>query len=187
MQWVVENIDLVSTTAKLAASGEVASFSNGTLARARLINATRSPSPQVWVTARFATDVPYSTIMIFRSAVEKFIDERPDEWVGMAGFRTTRVEAELNFVEYAIVLKHRKSWHNFVPLMESKATVASFVVEAMKQLGCSYKAPQMGVNITMNDPEDKADLGMTEEDDKDSRRKRVMQLVDSFGNSKKES
>ena len=88
-------------------TNEVASFSNGALVRCRLINMNRSPNPIVYVYVRFGTDVPYSMIGIFRTAAEKFVEDRPQQWQAMLGFRTTRVEAQLNFVEYMAVLQHR--------------------------------------------------------------------------------
>ncbi|KAL7557213.1 hypothetical protein ACA910_001281 [Epithemia clementina (nom. ined.)] len=149
-QWIVENVDLLSTTARLVYTNEVANFSNGSLARSRLINMNRSPDPVVYVYVRFQTDVPYSTITIFRSALEIFVEDRPQEWAGLLGFRTSRVEAQLNFVEYIVILQHRLTWQSLIPIKESRAAVASFCVEIQKQLGCHYSAPPMPVEITMN-------------------------------------
>ena len=47
--WLVESVDLLSTTARLTGTNEVASFSNGALARLRLVNMNRSPDPVVYV------------------------------------------------------------------------------------------------------------------------------------------
>ena len=186
MQWLVTEITLVSTTAKLMASGEVASFSNGALARARIINANRSPDPIVYIYARFATDVPYSKIMTFRKAIEKFIEQRPQEWKGLAGFRTNRVEVELNFVEYVIVLKHQTIWQNLIPILESKGEVSSFAVEAMKQLGCEYEAPKMGVEITMAGTEPVRLPGDQQTDERAVEEQNLMELAQVFGSSKKD-
>ncbi|KAL7557216.1 hypothetical protein ACA910_001283 [Epithemia clementina (nom. ined.)] len=151
-QWIVENVDLLSTTARLVYTNEVANFSNGSLARSRLINMNRSPDPVIYVYVRFQTDVPYSTITIFRSALEIFVEGRPQEWQGLLGFRTSRVEAQLNFVEYIVILQHRLTWQSLIPIKESRAAVASFCVEIQKQLGCHYCAPPMPVEITMKAP-----------------------------------
>ena len=163
--WMVENINLVSTTARLMGTNEVASFSNGALARCRLINMNRSPNPIVYVYVRFGTDVPYSTIGIFRTAVEKFVEDRPQEWQAMLGFRTTRVEAQLNFVEYMAVLQHRLTWQSLVPVKESRAAVASFCVEIQKQLGCRYNAPSLPVEISLMDHKDNETSSGEEKDD----------------------
>jgi len=44
--------------------------------------------------------------------VENFINARPREWVGLIGFRATRVEADMGFIEYKIVGEHREAWQN---------------------------------------------------------------------------
>lgn len=150
-QWVVENVDLLSTTARLIATNEVSNFSNGSLARMRLINMNRSPDPVVYVYIRFETSVPSSTITIFKSALEIFVKDRPQEWAALLGFRTSRVEAQLNFVEYVVILQHRLLWQSLIAIKDSRATVASFCVEIQKQLGCHYTAPPLPVEITMMD------------------------------------
>ena len=149
VHWLVESIDLVTTTARLTATNEEASFSNGALARMRIINMNRSPDSIVYVPVRFSMSVPYATILIFRSTVQRFVEDRPQEWQSIRGFRTTRVEAQMNYVEYSIVLMHRLSWQSLIPVLESKAAVASFCVESQKQLGCHYTAPSMPVEIRM--------------------------------------
>ena len=143
--WMVEKVDLVTTTARLTGTSEVASFSNGSISDCRIINMNRSPDPLVYVYVRFATDIPYSTILIFKAAVEAFVQERPQEWQAMLGFRTSRIAAEENFVEYMIVLQHRQTWQSIIPILESKAAVSSFCVELQQQLGCHYSAPSMPV------------------------------------------
>jgi len=147
--WMIESIDLVKTTARLMGTSEVASFSNGSLAQSRLINMNRSQGAIVYINVKFTIEIPYATIMIFRAAVEKYVDDRPQEWAGMTGFRTNRVEVDNNFVEYTIVLKHQSAWQDLIAIKESKTEVKSFCVEAQKQLGCTYEGPPMGVEITM--------------------------------------
>mmetsp|Transcript_6362 Transcript_6362/g.13250 ORF Transcript_6362/g.13250 Transcript_6362/m.13250 type:complete len:903 (-) Transcript_6362:51-2759(-) len=187
--WLVEKIDLMKTVAKLTGTNELASFSNGSLARTRLFNMNRSPDAVVYVKTRFALNVPYSTIMIFRSAVEKFVEKRPQEWIGMLGFRTNRVEVELNFVEYTIVLKHQNAWQNILPVLESKAAVASFCMEAQKKLGCHYQAPPMGVEITIAETEPSAEQKSVGGDDDEIQEESIhqlMELAETFGSSNDE-
>mmetsp|Transcript_83 Transcript_83/g.359 ORF Transcript_83/g.359 Transcript_83/m.359 type:complete len:904 (+) Transcript_83:147-2858(+) len=147
--WLVEHVDLMKTVAKLVGTNELASFSNGSLARARLLNMNRSPDACVYVYVRFAIGTPYSIVMLLKSAVEKFVEARPQEWIQLLGFRTNRVEVEQNFVEYIIVLKHQNAWQNLVPIKESKALVASFCVEAQKKLGCHYQEPPKNIEVTI--------------------------------------
>lgn len=151
--WKVLKVDLVTTVAKHAATGEVASFSNGSLARARIMNMNRSTEPVVLLPVRFAVEVPYSTILVFRSAVEKFVADRPQEWLAFLAFRIVRVEYEQNFMEYMIVLTHRIKWQDIGKVLDSKAALSSFCVEVQKVLGCRYRAPAMGVELSMKNGE----------------------------------
>ncbi|KAL7563999.1 hypothetical protein ACA910_007117 [Epithemia clementina (nom. ined.)] len=145
--WLVEKIDLVSTTARLTATSELATFSNGAIARSRIINMNRSPDPFIYIYVRFETDVPYSTILIFKSTVQKFVQERPQEWQDTFAFRTNRIEAQQNFVEYMVVLQHRWSWQSLAYILEHKAVVETFCVELQKQMNCHYKAPSKPIHI----------------------------------------
>ena len=92
--WLVLNVDLVTTVAKYLPTGEVASFSNGALARMRIMNMNRNSQASVRVLTRFSIDVPYSTILIFRSAMEKFVNDRPQEWEAFVSFRAARVDTK---------------------------------------------------------------------------------------------
>mmetsp|Transcript_25938 Transcript_25938/g.71432 ORF Transcript_25938/g.71432 Transcript_25938/m.71432 type:complete len:953 (-) Transcript_25938:1158-4016(-) len=179
--WMVESIDLVTTVGRLVGTGEVASFSNGALARARLMNMARSPNAVVYVHVRFEINVPYSKILIFRAAVEKFVEERPAEWVELIAFCTNRVEAEQNFVEYSIMLRHQLAWQKLIPIKESRGAVASFCVEAQKQLGCRYRAPPMDVHISKS-TEGSAPTGNITEEEAGSLN-RLLELAKGFGST----
>ena len=66
MSWFVENITLYTTTVRLAASNEVATYSNGSLAHLRIINAKRSPKAFVSVKLKFGIEIPYQKVRHFR-------------------------------------------------------------------------------------------------------------------------
>lgn len=100
LTWYVENITLFQTTVRLAASNEVATYSNGSLASLRIINANRSPKATVYVYMKFGIDVPYEKIVIFKTAVEKFVKERPREWLQLGGIRAVTVESDLGYIKY---------------------------------------------------------------------------------------
>ena len=100
--WFVEKVTLYSTTVRFATTNEVATFSNGSLASLRIINAKRSPKAIVYVYIKFGSDVSFDLVNIFHTAVKNFIKARPREWAQLNGFRVTRVEIEQNFIEYVI-------------------------------------------------------------------------------------
>ena len=90
---------------------------------------------------KFGVDVPLSKIELFKSAVRKFIEERPQEFGRTVGFRLTRVEVDLDFVEYVVVAQSRRSWAERTAVLESKRTVASFCLEVQKKLNVRYASP----------------------------------------------
>jgi len=127
----------------------VATVANGSLARSRIVNATRSEKAQVRIFLKFGVDVPYQKVTVFRKALAKFIQDRPKEWISMVSFRSTRVEADLGFIEYVLILLHRESWEKLLVVLESKASVSSFCLELQNQLDMRYSAPPLPVDLGM--------------------------------------
>jgi hypothetical protein len=87
----------------------MATYSNGSLAASRIINAARSPQAVLYFLLKFPINTPYEKLKVFKGCLEKFANARPREWISMSGFRATRVEADLGFVEYIVVAQHRDS------------------------------------------------------------------------------
>jgi hypothetical protein len=147
--WIVENVTLFTTTVFLAGTSERATISNGTLAKSRIINGARSPKPVCYVAMKFGIETPYKKVEIFKNAVDKFVRNRPREWLGLTGFRCARIEADLGFIEYSIVLQHRESWQNIAPVLNSKHLVNCFCLELAKKLDMRYKSPPLPVDLKM--------------------------------------
>lgn len=145
--WFVEGVSLFTTTARYATTNEVATFSNGSLANSRIINAARSPKATIYVYFKFSLDVPHEKVTIFRDSIESFVKARPREWIQMSAFRTQSVEADLGYVEYSVVLVHRERWQNLPPILNSKADLQAFAVEVQRRLGIRYVAPPMGIML----------------------------------------
>ena len=85
--WFVEDVTVFTTTVRFATTNEVATYSNGSLARLRIINAKRSPKAILYVYMKFAADVPYQMIKVYQTAIENFVKSRPREWAQLNGFR----------------------------------------------------------------------------------------------------
>ena len=148
--WFVEKVSLYATTVRFATTNEVATYSNGSLARLRIINAKRSPKAVVYVYNKFGSDVPFRLIQVFKAAVENFVKSRPREWAQLNGFRATRVSLEFNFIEYVIVLTHRELWQNVGPILQSKADLASFSLEVSKKLKLRYEQPPKPIHLSLD-------------------------------------
>ena len=160
----MQNVDLFTTTIRYAATNEVATVSNGSLAASRVINAKRSPKATCFVYMKFGVSVQYHKIQVFRKALESFVKERPREWLALNGFRATQVAAEQGYVEYVIILSHRESWQNIGAILQSKADVASYCLEVSKKLDMKYTAPALPVNLSLlglesEQQQQKSDIG----------------------------
>ena len=147
--WFVKDVTLFATTVVFAATNEVATYSNGSLASSRIINAARSPQAVIHFLLKFPINTPYAKLKVFRSVLEKFIKDRPREWLSFSAFRATRVEADAGFVEYIVVGQHREAWQNMGALLTSKADLSSFALELSKRMGMRYVAPALPVDLNV--------------------------------------
>lgn len=153
--WIVKDVDLYSSTIVYGSTNETATVSNGSLAGFRVINHARSPQALLWFMLKFSIDSsPYGKIKIFKSAVEKFIKDRPREWVAFIAMRATRVEADLGFVEYIVIATHRESWQNIGAVKSSLAEVQTFCLELSKKMDMRYKSPPLPVDLRMASGDD---------------------------------
>ena len=74
--------------------------------------------------------------------------ERPREWLKLVAFRSTSVEADLGYIAYVVILQHTQKWQN-IGAKQSFADVASFCLEASKQMDMRFIAPPMPIDLTM--------------------------------------
>ena len=145
--WFVENITLFTTTVRNAATNEVGTYANGSLASLRIINAARSSNAVVSCTLKFGVDVPYEKVKVFRTVVEGFVKARPREWLSMLGFRATAIQADLGYIQYVIYLQHIESWQNLGIVKESLANVASFCLEVSKKMDMRFVNPPVSLRV----------------------------------------
>lgn len=84
---------------------------------------------------------------MFKRRITAFVKERPREWIKVIDFRSTRVETDLGFVEYVLILQHREKWQNLGAILTSRGDVFNFAVELQKVLHMKYKAPRVPIDI----------------------------------------
>jgi small-conductance mechanosensitive channel len=96
--WIVEKVNLYSTTLRFGATREVATMTNGLLAGTRIINLQRSKKAFAYINLKFGIDVTNANIDILKNDVKEYVDARPREWVSLAGFRMTEIQADLGYV-----------------------------------------------------------------------------------------
>ena len=145
--WVIEKVDLFTTTARLAATRELATFSNGSLSMMRIKNMNRSDKPNVFLNLKFSLDTTLQQRQLFKRRMTAFVKERPREWIRLVDFRSTRVETDLGFVEYVLILQHREKWQNLGAILTSRGEVFNYAVELQKALHMKYRAPRVPIDI----------------------------------------
>lgn len=145
--WIVENVDLYTTTARLGTTRELATFSNGSLASMRIMNLNRSDKPNVYLSLKFSVDSTLQQRQAFKRRITTFVKERPRQWIKVVDFRSTRVETDLGYVEYTLILQHRERWQNVSAILTSRGEVFNYSVELQKELNMKYTAPHVPVDI----------------------------------------
>jgi hypothetical protein len=145
--WIVENVDLYTTTARLGTTRELATFANGSLAGMRIMNMNRSDKPNVYLNLKFSVDSTLQQRQMFKQRMTAFVKERPREWIRLVDFRSTRIEADLGYVEYVLIIQHRERWQNLGAILSSRGQIFNHAVELQKDLDMKYKAPHVPVDI----------------------------------------
>ena len=98
---------------------------------------------------KFGITVSTETVEEFKQELIAYVKLKPREWFDFSAFRLIRIEADLAFVEYKIVLQHRESWQEVGQLLDSLADVQSFAFDLSKEMQMTYKAPCMPVELNM--------------------------------------
>lgn len=150
LTWFVRDVTLFTTTVCFAATNEVATYSNGSLASSRIINAARSPEASVHFPVKFPISAPYEKLRVFGNAIEEFVKARPREYLSFGGCRCSRIEADLGYVEYCVAATHRESWQNMRAILMSKAELSSFALELSKKMKLRYQSPPMPVDVRLH-------------------------------------
>lgn len=77
--FIVKDVDVYTTTVVYGATNEVATYSNGSLASSRIINAARSPKANLSFNLKFPIDASLEKLRTFKITIEKFVKSKPRE------------------------------------------------------------------------------------------------------------
>jgi hypothetical protein len=89
-------------------------------------------------------------LKIFQRALERFVEDRPQEFHNSVAFRLVTLEVDLGFFEYMIAVQCRSSWQKIRAVLDSRAKITSFCFELQKKLGMRYISPPMPINLNLN-------------------------------------
>jgi hypothetical protein len=126
---------------------ERCSFSNGSLANSRIINAARSPQAVLYIPIRLPIDTPCEKIHLFKAALVQYMKERPREWLSSLAFRNREIVIDKGYIQYMLTVQHREKWQRIGMLLDSKANLNSYCLAVMKQLDIHYHAPPLPVDM----------------------------------------
>ena len=79
--WYVEDLNIFFTTVRYAATNEVSTISNYSLANARIVNCARSHNARILFPIKVGIATPRRLLDVFKSTIENFIKDRPSKWV----------------------------------------------------------------------------------------------------------
>ena len=147
--WIVKDVTLYHTTVIYAITQEYATFTNGSLSQSRIINMARSPKATVPFFMKFGLKVSSETIHAFKADLQAFVKSKPREWLNFATFRITRIESDLGFAEYIIILQHRESWQQIGAVLTSLGEAMTYAYDKSKEMKMDYEAPILPVELRM--------------------------------------
>eukprot|EP00980_Cylindrotheca_fusiformis_P005230 scaffold1119_cov120-Cylindrotheca_fusiformis.AAC.10 len=135
--WVVEKVDLFSTTLRCGSTRKGTAIPNWQLAHAGITNLKRSDKPLIHSHLKFGVGTSKDQFTLFRDRVTDYVRARPREWSNLRSFRRTRMDQDLGYVEYVIVLQHRELWQNYISIQESKDDLFRHCLELQTAMGIS--------------------------------------------------
>jgi hypothetical protein len=104
---------------RYAATNEVATINNASIASSRIVNGSRSPKASI--TFRILFDIEKATpekIDEFRQRIETYLENRPRIWISpLIHYRTEQVDSDNGFVLWLYRAQHVKSWQELGPIM----------------------------------------------------------------------
>jgi len=146
LSWIIEKVDLFTTTARMGTTRELATFSNSSLSNMRIINLNRSDNPDVIINLKFSVYATLKQRQLFRRRITAFVKERPRQWSKIVDFRSTSIETDQGFVEYELILQHRERSQNVGPIQVSRGEVSNYAMKLLKELNMDYVHPNSSIN-----------------------------------------
>jgi len=145
--WIVENVDLYTTTVRMGTTREYATFTNGSLANSRILNLKRSVKPNIYMYLKFTMNITQEQLDEFRRRITEFIKSRPREWIKLVSLRCTHFETDLQYLKFALIVQHRESWQSYPLIQVSKSDVYIHALHLQKELKMNYTAPELPVHL----------------------------------------
>lgn len=146
--WIVETVDLYTTTVRKGTTREWATFTNGSLANSRILNLKKSEKPNIYMYLKFTMNITQEQLDEFRRRIIEFIKDRPREWIKLVSLRCTHFETEQQYLKFSLIVQHRESWQSFGTIQVSKSDIYIHALHLQKELKMDYNAPKVPVHLS---------------------------------------
>lgn len=144
--WFVQDITIFSSTLRFGPTNEIATVDNGALARSRIVNYNRSPDALITLKLRFCLASP-EQILVFREALESFVQDRPRIWNQIMFFRCDNIDKDAILMEYTLRVRHTKAWQDAASILMNKSELFEFCFELGEKLEINFDPPIRSMRV----------------------------------------
>ena len=138
--YIVEDINLTTTTLRFAQTNEVSTVNNWSLTTARIVNCARSPKACIRILAKFNTGASLEKLDTLKSRLEDWLSKDPRSWAGLVQFVTDIIDRDNALIVYKIGVLHVKPWQDISSVMKSKGDLECEVDRISFELGIHYNS-----------------------------------------------
>ncbi len=150
-----EDITLQTTTLRFAATNELATLVNHSIAHSRIVNHARSSKALVTVMIRLNLNSTTEQVDSFKQSITKYVASLPRVWSDLLIFRVQSVNFDSQYVEYMMRFTHVKTWQDLGPIFINKGELERYCVNVAINLGICWESSVPYMNILLN-PQNKA-------------------------------
>jgi small-conductance mechanosensitive channel len=143
--WLVEDVNLFTTTLRLSRTNEISSINNGSIANTRIVNHGRSHNALVNITLLVKIETTSDRIELLKQAIEQYIRNKPRVWSSLINFMVKGIDTAAGYVAYTVRIQNVKSWQDLLPVLQAKGDLEKFCNEILTQLDIIWDT-----NVTTN-------------------------------------
>jgi hypothetical protein len=142
-----EDITLQTTTLRYAATNELATLVNHSIANSRIVNHARSSNALVTVTIRLRLNSTTEEVENFKQSITKYVASLPRVWSDLLIFRVQSVNCDSQYVEYMMRFSHVKTWQDLGPIFINKGELERYCIKVAENLGICWQDPVPSMKV----------------------------------------
>ncbi|CAB9508678.1 expressed unknown protein [Seminavis robusta] len=145
--WIVEDINLMTTTLRYAATNEVSTINDCTLSEARIVNCARSTNAIVRFRIAFRASATAGQLKGFRQELELYLENQPQVWTGLVQFANDGIQRDDSYIVFLIGVQHVKSWQELGKIVANKGELTREADRIANKMEIHYKSPEGKMNV----------------------------------------